>query len=239
MLFSSPWTNFDCSSLPFHCSVLSSVFLFFCLHTVFWDFSVTLCVSLTNSAVSSVCFSSVTHSCSVFLREGCMGRGRPLCPSWSHTMVRPHILSHCMSEHGVFVPTAWPHVALNVTSVSSNDPWTAHVLYFCDLCWWEKTFSLSLDVNLLFSSCINVLCFLVPPGVYWPCVIVIVASIPASSVFIFKKIFVEAKLTVREQKQNHLYQFQWVFAGFDHSDCCDRLYNFLEGRGFAEVGWCI
>lgn len=51
-----------------------------------------------------------------------MGRGRPLCPSWSHTMVRPHILSHCMSEHGVFVPTAWPHVALNVTSVSSNDP---------------------------------------------------------------------------------------------------------------------
>lgn len=77
------------------------------------------CVFLqTTLCCVSVCFSSVTHSCSVFLREGCMGRGRPLCPSWIHTMVRLHILSHCMSEHGVFVPTAappdlqQPHVAL-------------------------------------------------------------------------------------------------------------------------------
>lgn len=37
-----------------------------------------------------------------------MGRGRPLCPWWIHTMVRLHILSHCMLEHGMLLPTAAP-----------------------------------------------------------------------------------------------------------------------------------
>lgn len=36
-------------------------FFFFCLHAVFWDFSVTLCVSLTNSLLCHLSVSPLLH----------------------------------------------------------------------------------------------------------------------------------------------------------------------------------
>lgn len=91
-----------------------------------------MCVSLNDSSLCHLSVSLLSHILAVFLREGCMGRGRPLYPSWIHTMVRLHILLHCMSEHGMFVPMAappdtWHGLMLclcnsNVKSALSSDP---------------------------------------------------------------------------------------------------------------------
>lgn len=90
---------------------------------------------------------------SLSLREGCMGRGRPLCLSWILTMVRLHPLSHCMSAHGMCVPPAAPpaslhgliywlcnkncdFVCLTVTSVVNELPlYCICTGFFCSPCW--------------------------------------------------------------------------------------------------------
>lgn len=93
---------------------------------------------------------------SLSLREGCMGRGRPLCLSWILTMVRLHPLSHCMSAHGMCVPPAASPASLH-----------GLISWLCNKNCGSVCLTVTSVVNELPLYCICTVFFAPPAGEKW------------------------------------------------------------------------
>lgn len=123
------------------CHFLTTVWLFcFPSHTSFF---VSLSLSFSHLAPLHPLSNAHSLSLTLTLREGCMGRGRPLCLFWILTMVRLHPLSHCMSAHGMCVPPAAPVNSLHGLT------W---VLYLKCVCVWQPKWQWSLVFGLFSCS---------------------------------------------------------------------------------------
>lgn len=142
--FSPPWTNLDYSSLIFHRSVLFSL-LFVCLHALFWDFSL-MCVSFNNSLLCHLSVSPLSHVLALsFSGRDVWEEAGLFAPhgliQWSgHTYCHTACQSMlCLSQRTCSTASCRACVTA-MWLLRSNDPRTAHVLYFCTPCWWEKQF---------------------------------------------------------------------------------------------------